>query len=185
MLVVKFCTPRSVRSVLGEPEPPIFVVPVYDTLLIVFEFASPVSAIVPEADKRFVHDVFWLFDEPPDLLQLKRNIPPALKKYLNWVALANVKVFVNVALEDHVEVVLELTDESDPFATALNLLSPVTAVILDDKAAYAEIVSPAVGFVIAVIDVPWCDAILLIGVNKLLHCVAVIVEPALTALIAV
>ena len=58
MFVVKFCKPRSVRSVLGEPDPPIFVVPVYDTLAIDFEFASPVSAITPHALKRFDHAVF-------------------------------------------------------------------------------------------------------------------------------
>jgi hypothetical protein len=58
VLVVKFCKPRSVRSVLGEPEPPILVVPVYDTLAIDFEFASPVRAITPHALKRLVHAVF-------------------------------------------------------------------------------------------------------------------------------
>ena len=77
--------------------------------------------------------------------------------------------------------VTELTLASDPEAAALNLPSPVTAVIFADKAVNALIVPPALGFVIDVIDVPWCDAIDVIGLSKLAHCVAVIVDPALTA----
>ena len=101
------------------------------------------------------------------------------------MALANVIVFVVVALVLHALVVVVVAEPSEPEAAALCLVEPVTALTLDASAVNAEIVPPALGFVIEVIDEPWCDAALLIGFSKLAHCVADMVEPALTALIAV
>ena len=70
--------------------------------------------------------------------------PPALKKYLNWSALANVNVFDTVALLFQPEVEVVDTDESDPSAAAKFLLV-FTSVMFCDKAAKAATVSPALG----------------------------------------
>ena len=94
-------------------------------------------------------------------------------------------VFVVVALVLHALVVVVVALLSEPEATALCLVSPVTALTLEFSAVNAEIVPPALGFVIEVIVEPWCAAAFVIGLSKLAHCVAEMVEPALTALIAV
>ena len=122
---------------------------------------------------------------PPLRAQLILIIPPALKKYRIAVVLGNVIVFVVVALAVHELVVVVVAVLSVPEATALSLVAPVTAVTFELRAVNADIVPPALGFVIDVIDDPWCDEALVIGLSKLAHCVAEMVEPALTAEIAV
>ena len=119
--------------------------------------------------------------EPPLRAQLILIIPPALKKYRSWFTLGNVIVFEVVALDVHALVVVVVAVLSVPEAAALSLVEPVTADTFELRAVNADIVPPALGFVIDVIDDPWCAAALVIGLSKLAHCVAEIVDPALTA----
>ena len=93
------------------------------------------------------------------------------------MALANVIVLVVVALAVQALVVVVDTVESLPLAAALLFLIAATFVL---SAAYAEIVDPAVGFDIAEIEVPLCDAELAILVSNVAHCVAVTVNPWVT-----
>jgi hypothetical protein len=142
-----------VTNVVGVPEPPIFVRPVYDVPAIDLLAAAPVSTNVPEAVSKSDHVVFCVLDVPPVLLHDSLIIPPALKKYLLAFSLEKVNVFDSVELLFQPDVDTLFTVLSEPLAVALFLLLNVVVMFVL-SAVYAAIVLPALGCVIAVIDEP-------------------------------
>jgi hypothetical protein len=166
-------------EIVGDPEPPVLLVPVNDPPAMIAVPVPPVTVSVPQAVQRLVMAVFWSFTEPPVRLQDSVTRPPALKKYLAELALANVTVCVNVTLVTHDVVLSVLVVVVLPLAAQFNLLLN-TDVMLVDNAANADMVLPATGDVIADIEVPWWLAALEILANNVDHCVAVITDPALT-----
>lgn len=136
---------------------------------------------VPHAVSRLVQDVFLLLVDPPERAEVHVIRPPALKKYRAASALAN--VMVCVAVNDVDQLVLRVATPLVvivlPTAAALlRLVKHELKLVL--KLDLTAIVSPALGPVIAVTLVPVCAAIEVKRLNIVDHCVAVIVDPALT-----
>jgi len=125
---------------------------------------------------------------PVELLpNLRRTIPPALKKNLKALAEAKVTVCVNVMVQaacpEPVAVVLLVVPEnvptSVPDAAALpRLLVMLVRSVL--SAAKILMVLPATGATLEVMAVPVWLPMLAMVLTKLAHCVAVTVAPVLT-----
>ena len=123
--------------------PPVCVVPVYAVPLTVCD-AEPENVIVPIFVHKSDHSVFLSFDVPPERLNVNVTNPPALKKYLNAFAEANVilcVVLIDVVQDDVLdEAPLVVTVEPEAAASNLALNTLVMSV---DTVANASTVLPA------------------------------------------